>query len=68
MTAALYRELTAIRRTKARRLFKLCSRCRRFFDWRNAAFLGYQQDDVERVELRNCSCGSTHGLVVAVAT
>lgn len=47
------------------RLMVLCS-CRRWIDWRAARFVGCQDDGIERLELRNCVCGSTRALVVAV--
>lgn len=59
-------ELTPIRRATSARLFVRCS-CGSWIDWRRARWVGVQQDDVERLELRNCPrCGSTRALVVAV--
>lgn len=57
-------DLVPIRRNGPR-LRVLCS-CREWIDWRAASFVGVMQDDVERLELRNCPrCGSTRALVVA---
>lgn len=57
---------TPIRRN-APRLFVRCS-CGGFIDWRAATFVGYQDDGVERLELRtHGACGSTRALVVASA-
>lgn len=48
------------------RLMRLCG-CRRFFDWRAAHLVGFVDDGVERLELRNCPhCQSTRVVVVAV--
>jgi hypothetical protein len=52
-------------RATAVRLFKFCARCHRWFDWRAAPLVGYQQDDRQRLELRNCPCGSTGAVLVA---
>lgn len=49
----------------ARRLRVLCA-CGHWIDWRAAGFVGAMQDDVERLELRNCTrCGSTRAIVTA---
>lgn len=38
---------------------KVCRFCNRAFDlaaWRRLQLVGYQEDEVERIELRNCDC------------
>jgi hypothetical protein len=32
--------------------------------WRRLKLLGHQDDDGKRLEMRNCSCGSTRSIVV----
>lgn len=59
-------DLSPVRRQTARRLRVLCA-CGHWIEWRDAPLVGFQQDDVERLELRNCpQCGSTRALVIAV--
>lgn len=59
-------DLTEARRG-ASRLRVRCS-CGAWIDWRAATFVGYQDDGVERLELRtHGACGSTRALVVASA-
>jgi hypothetical protein len=46
---------------------KKCTTCTRIYDsasWTAIALLGYQTDDFEKMEMRNCACGTT--LVVIV--
>lgn len=57
-------DLLPVRRQTARRLRVLCS-CGAWIDWRSAPLVGFQQDEIERLELRNCACGSTRAVVVA---
>ena len=56
-----------IRSGSARRVLKVCCCCGVVFEWRAAKFVGIQDDGVERIELRNHSCGSTNARVVAIA-
>lgn len=54
-----------VRRQAAASVRVVCS-CRRVFDWRAAPLVGYQETELERLELRNCTyCGSTRALVVS---
>lgn len=49
--------------------FKLCNVCRKSIsasEWSSLHLVGHQVDEYEDIELRDCSCGSTLGLVVAV--
>ncbi len=51
------------------RPFKMCT-CGRTFDaraWAKLALCGTLEDDAETLELRNCPCGSTLAIVLAVA-
>lgn len=45
---------------------KVCACCARAFDveaWSNLRLIGHQEDAVERLELRDCHCGSTLAVV-----
>lgn len=45
----------------------LCKRCGALYDddaWETLPLVGYQADEVETLELRNCTCGSTHSKVI----
>lgn len=52
-------------RRSAPRLLVLCA-CGHWIDWRAAPWVGVQQDDEQRLELRNCPrCESTRAMVTA---
>ena len=41
-----------------------CGRHYSAAEWKHLPYIGRQDDDVEHVELRNCACGSTIGVVL----
>lgn len=50
--------------------FKTCTCCQRRIsplEWSQLPLLGWQSDDVETLELRDCLCGSTIAVVLSPA-
>lgn len=47
-------------------IVKKCACGRRYTagTWKDLALVGVQDDGVERIELRNCACGSTIGVIL----
>jgi hypothetical protein len=60
-------EVDAVADTQ-RPVVKTCSCCGQKYtapEWGSLPLCGYYQDEVERLELRNCRCGSTIAIEVA---
>ena len=61
-------------RPSSRRILKLdrmehmktcgCGRHYSAAEWKKLPYVGRQDDEVEHIELRNCPCGSTLGVVL----
>ena len=45
---------------------KICRCDKRYSaaEWKRLVYVGVMEDDVERIELRNCTCGSTVAVVL----
>ena len=45
---------------------KVCQKSINASEWASLPLVGHQVDEYEDIELRDCSCGSTLGVVVAI--